>query len=306
MARVVDYAWGRPGIPALKAAGAIAVCRYLSRDTTGKTLSRAEADGLRAGGIDVVSNWEQAGSWGEYSGGQAVGRSHAVEAARQHMLCGAPLTRPIYFSTDWDATDAQLPTVAEYYRGVSSVIGLDRTGAYGSYRTIHYLFDHGVIRWGWQTYAWSAGQWDFRAHLRQVRNGVSIGGVDCDLNDSMSNDFGQWGSGIEVDVTPEQDMLLRKVERYLYCLFNGIDAKPPFAMPDGGQITNVVSRSMLESRVAIATLAAVVQAGGGSIDVVALSAKIDAAVAGALTELTQQLGSAVRATADQLDPPVVP
>src|SRR5262249_47280669 len=31
------------------------------------------------------------------------------------------------------------------------------------------------------------------AQLRQVRNGVTILGVDCDIDQSMADDFGQWG-----------------------------------------------------------------------------------------------------------------
>lgn len=208
MSRVIDYAWGRPSLASLKAAGAVAVCRYLSYDTSGKNLTRAEADGLRAGGIDIVSNWEQAGSWAEYSGGQAVGRTHAATAEIQHIACGGPVSRPIYFSTDWDVTAGQLATVADYYRGVASVIGLARTGAYGGYRAIRYLFDQHVITWGWQTYAWSGGQWDSRAQLRQVQNGVQVGGVDCDLDESTTTDFGQWSGGTPTTHLPKGDRML--------------------------------------------------------------------------------------------------
>jgi hypothetical protein len=198
MSLVVDYAWGRPSVSALRALGTVAVCRYLAfpgPSTQGKLLSAAEVATLGAAGVAVVSNWEHAGSWTEYSGGFATGLRHATEAARQHTACGGPPDRPIYFSVDFDATNTQLPTVADYYRGVASVVGLGRTGAYGGYRTIRYLLDHGLVRWAWQTYAWSGGQWDGRAQLRQVRNGVPIDGVDCDLNESMTADFGQWGSG---------------------------------------------------------------------------------------------------------------
>lgn len=260
----VDYAWGRPGLAALLAAGAHFACRYLSYNTTGKNLTRAEADRLRAAGIDPVSNWEAAGSWPEFSGGAATGARHAREAARQHTACGGPGTRPVYFSTDFnpvslaaavkprhralrtaepfdDATYAhalgrmhpdqpgwnvlspqeraaaedhiaanteplagQLSTIADYYRGVNGVMGLARDGAYGGKKTISYLFDAGVITYGWQTYAWSAGVWDPRAQLRQTQNGVIIGGVDCDLDSSMQADFGQWSwttGGTDVNLT---------------------------------------------------------------------------------------------------------
>lgn len=209
---VVDYAWGRPGVAALKAYGAVAVCRYLSWLPNGKVLSRAEADTLRAGGIDIVSNWEYYGNWAnDYSGGYASGVKHATEAAKQHTACGGPPERPIYFSTDFQPTVDQLPTVADYYRGVASVIGLARTGAYGSWRSMAYLFNAGVIRWGWQTYAWSHyidpdgvgyTRWEPRCQLRQVKNGITIGGVDCDRDEAQATDYGQWG-GTDVALTED-------------------------------------------------------------------------------------------------------
>lgn len=202
--RGIDYAWGRPSIQSIRGAGADFACRYFSWLPNGKCLTRDEADNLRGNGVDVVSNWEYFGDWAhDYSGGFSHGQIHAREAAKQHVDCGGPADRPIYFSVDWDVTEAQRATVADYYRGVASVIGPQRTGAYGGYWIIKYLFDVGVIRWGWQTYAWSGGNWDGRAQLRQVKNGVSIGGVDCDLNDAMTADFGQWGADDAVALEEE-------------------------------------------------------------------------------------------------------
>jgi hypothetical protein len=187
----VDYGWGRPGVVALRAAGAGFVCRYLSHDSSGKNLGAAEARVLIGAGLAVVSNWEYQPSAAR--GGYPQGVADAREAARQHRDCGGPADRPVYFSVDWDATDTELNgPVAGYFHGVASVIGLGRTGAYGGYDTIRRMFDLGLIRWGWQTYAWSGGRWDTRAHIRQVRNGVRIGGVDSDLNESQRPDFGQW------------------------------------------------------------------------------------------------------------------
>ncbi len=212
-----DYAWGRPSIAAMQAAGWTFVSRYLSYDTS-KNLTPDEARTLQAGGIDIVSNWENYGDWShDYSGGYNTGRIHAQEADRQHRACGGPPNRPIYFSTDFDPTPAQLPTIADYYRGAASVIGPARVGAYGGYHTIRYLFDAGVIRWGWQTYAWSYFQdtqtsvsylhWDPRAQVRQVRNGVLIGGVDCDLDTALVDDIGQW-SYDPATTAPQGDTML--------------------------------------------------------------------------------------------------
>src|SRR5262249_50303723 len=55
-------------------------------------------------------------------------------------------------------------------------------------------FDAGKISFGWQTFAWSAGRWEPRAQLRQVRNGVTIAGGACDIDQSQADDFGQWGA----------------------------------------------------------------------------------------------------------------
>jgi hypothetical protein len=44
----------------------------------------------------------------------------------------------------------------------------------------------GKAVFAWQTYAWSGGQWDSRAQLRQTRNDVTVGGAACDSDVSMA------------------------------------------------------------------------------------------------------------------------
>ena len=124
-------------------------------------------------------------------GGYLRGRSDATTANAQNAADGAPSTRPIYFSIDFDATPAQQEAINSYFDGVASVIGRDRTGAYGGYYPIKRLFDAGKIKWAWQTYAWSGGLWDARAQLRQVHNGIANGQEDEDQ--AVVADFGQWG-----------------------------------------------------------------------------------------------------------------
>ncbi len=60
-------------------------------------------------------------------------------------------------------------------------------------RAVHELFNVGAITWGWQTYAWSGGMWEPRAHIRQYHNSVNLAGASVDYNRSMQADFGQWG-----------------------------------------------------------------------------------------------------------------
>jgi hypothetical protein len=105
-----------------------------------------------------------------------------------------PADRPIYFSVDFDAQAADQAALFAYFDGVASVIGLQRTGVYGGYNTVKWLFDAGKIKWAWQAYAWSYGNWDSRAQLRQVLNTITAAGDGgcCDKDEAVAPDFGQW------------------------------------------------------------------------------------------------------------------
>ena len=184
----VDYSWSRPSLSMLSSQGFSFVARYASYDTSGKNLSAGEAQALVANGFDIVDNWEDAAD--DALSGYGRGVSDAQAAAAQFAGDGAPGDRPIYFSVDFDAAPGQQAAINSYFDGVASVIGRNRTGAYGGYYVIQRLFDAGKIEWGWQTYAWSGGQWDSRAQLRQVQNGID--GDCCDKDEAVAGDFGQW------------------------------------------------------------------------------------------------------------------
>lgn len=189
----LDYTSGPP-ISAMKSAGVGFVCRYLSSVnslTQTKLLSLAEAKALSQAGMAIVSNYEWYAN--RAAEGYASGVADAKIAAQQHAACGGPADRPIYFSVDFDTSVTQ--AIIDYFHGVASVIGLARTGAYGPYQVIRGLFDAHAITWGWQTYAWSGGMWEPRAHIRQYKNGISLAGFSVDYNQSMQEDFGQWMPG---------------------------------------------------------------------------------------------------------------
>ncbi|HZU00838.1 MAG TPA: glycoside hydrolase domain-containing protein [Ktedonobacteraceae bacterium] len=188
----LDYVSGPP-IAAMKAAGVSFVCRYLAPvnpETQVKLLSPQEARALGAAGIALVSNFEWYAS--RPLEGYASGVADAQLAAQQHAVCGGPATRPIYFSVDEGVTGEQ---VVAYFQGVASVLGLARTGAYGSYAVLQYLFNAGAIRWGWQTYAWSNGLWEPRAQLQQYANRQTLAGASVDYDRATVSDYGQWFPG---------------------------------------------------------------------------------------------------------------
>ncbi|WP_067458214.1 DUF1906 domain-containing protein [Actinomadura macra] len=195
----VDYAWGRPGVAALKRAGAKFVCRYLSHDTTGKNLTRDEANELSAAGLWLVVVWESTAS--RALDGREAGEDDARAAAGQAESLGMPDDRPIYFAVDFDATSEQQRAINAYLDGAASVIGRERVGLYAGHGPIKRAFDAGKITYGWQTYAWSGGDWDSRAQLQQYSNDHDINGVSTDYDRALKSDYGQW----RVGVSPEGD-----------------------------------------------------------------------------------------------------
>ncbi len=197
MAFGLDYVSGPP-IAAMLAAKVAFVCRYTGyfsgydiahpEKPQGKCLWPGEATALNKAGIAVVSNWEWSANRAVQ--GRSAGEWDADKADKIHRACGGESSRPIYFSVDVNVPGQE---VLAYFQGVASVLGLHRTGAYGSYAVLHELFNVGAITWGWQTYAWSGGMWEPRAHIRQYHNSVNLAGASVDYNRSMQADFGQWG-----------------------------------------------------------------------------------------------------------------
>ncbi|MFD9124366.1 glycoside hydrolase domain-containing protein [Kitasatospora sp. NPDC059571] len=192
----VDYPWAHPSPAALQAAGVGFAMRYLSHDDS-KDLHRGEADALAAVGIWCGAIWETTEA--PALAGRAAGAADAREALAQAQACGKPDGRPIYFAVDTDTTWDQ---VAPYFQGVRDVLPLAEVGAYGGLRIIQGAAASGLVSWFWQAEAWSGGDWDPHAHIRQAGT-ITIGGVTCDQNTAMNSDYGQWMPG----QTPEEDYM---------------------------------------------------------------------------------------------------
>jgi hypothetical protein len=174
----LDWAWGNLPVSALHTIGAHFACRYLSDDPS-KNLSPAESKRLHAGGILRVVVWETYGQ--RALAGRLAGIEDARAALAQARACGLPgdgLPWCIYFGVDFPATG---PDVEPYFTGVQSELGAGHAGVYGGIAPVRYLLDKGLVKYAWQTYAWSSGQWEPRAQLLQFSNGHTVAGVGCDF-----------------------------------------------------------------------------------------------------------------------------
>lgn len=189
MAEGYDYSYSRPSVANLKTGKAEFVCRYLS-NTAGKNITKAEATALHNAGIAIVLVWET-GSNSALNGYNA-GKNHASIAKKQAHEIEFPDDRPIYFAVDFDATETDQKKINSYLNGAASVLGENRVGIYGGYWPVSRALDAKTAKWAWQTYAWSGGKWDSRAHIRQYENGYKLANHDVDRNRSMKTDYGQW------------------------------------------------------------------------------------------------------------------
>lgn len=219
MSEGIDYAFQRPTISAIVAAGKAFVIRYGGAGTTDKWLAPSESVELRTAGMSIVANVE--GAANGLLNGWTTGAQWASNADRHFRACGMPADRPIYLSVDFDVQSTQWPMVASALRGAASVIGAERVGIYGGRNAIRWAQRDGVARWFWQTYAWSGNptQWLPGVHIQQYRNGVTIGGASCDLDRSLTADFGQW---------PRQqgDTIMDSAELIIQRWSQGVDHTP--------------------------------------------------------------------------------
>lgn len=189
----IDYGFGRPKPANIKKLGYDFVCRYLSH-TPSKNLMQGELLDLRNAGLIIVVVWETTTQ--RPLAGYDAGVQDAVDAIKQLKNMEAqdqdgnlPV---IYFALDDDfGIDNLKGPITEYFKGITSVLPSSRVGVYGGILSVRTLLDSGLVSYAWQTLAWSHKQWDERAQLRQVStSGPNIDGVECDTNETTSDDFG--------------------------------------------------------------------------------------------------------------------
>lgn len=206
----VDWAWGSLSPATLRSVGASFAARYLSYDS-GKNLSPSEARWLSQAGIDLVVVWETTAA--RALSGYNAGVEDARAALAQARACGKPDWAPIYFAVDIDESPGEASVVESYFRGVNAVLGVARTGVYGGFWTVKRLFEAGVIKYGWQTIAWSGGMWYPRSQLRQVGVDHVLAGVGDDPDLAVAADFGQWRVGQRQAAPPPPPP-------YWYCMWD--------------------------------------------------------------------------------------
>lgn len=214
--RLIDFAERTIPPDQIKSAGYDGVVNYVSESRRGanfeaKPITRQYADALRAAGLHIVSNYQYGKpNWPEpsdFTRGHDGGVADAQTALGLHAAAGGGNSAPIFFSIDEDIDSNTWNSVAvDWFRGINSVLGVDRTGIYGHSQACAWAVKDGVIghsttaghRWAWQTSAWSHGERERTAVLYQAvvnspsSPGPLLGGINVDVDDVLATDFGQW------------------------------------------------------------------------------------------------------------------
>jgi hypothetical protein len=214
--RLIDFAERRIAPDEIKSAGYGGVVNYVSESRPGanfaaKPITREYADALRAAGLQIVSNFQYGKpGWpdpSDFTRGYDGGTADAATALRLHNAAGGGNSAPIFFSVDDDIDVNTWNSLAvNWFRGINSVLGVERTGIYGHAQACGWAIRDGVIghsstaghRWAWQTKSWSNGQREPAAVLYQeVVNTASnpgplLGGINVDVDEILAPDYGQW------------------------------------------------------------------------------------------------------------------
>lgn len=214
--QLIDFAARQIPAQQIRAAGYSGVVNYVSESRPGssfgaKPITRPYADSLRAAGLVIVSNYQYgkpgSSAPSDFTRGYAGGVADARTAWQLHTAAGGGQGAPIFFTIDEGINrDTWNHTALPWFRGINSVLGVQRTGVYGSFDVCQWAAADGVIgssstggrRWAWQTKAWSGSRIHPAAVLYQrvvstsSNPGPKVGGLEVDVNDVLASDCGQW------------------------------------------------------------------------------------------------------------------
>ncbi|MEZ2189276.1 DUF1906 domain-containing protein [Corynebacterium sp. CCM 9204] len=201
---VLDYAAGVPDARAIAAAGHLGAVRYVSQRRPGaenwmlgKPVTAAETLAFNAVGLSTASVYQfgraDTADWLRGAAGAAV---HAPHAIALHAAAGGPMGRPIYVAIDDNPTRTQYNNQIRPYltafKTALEAAGL-RLAVYGNYNVIAWALADQLGEFFWQHDWGSGGRLHPRADLHQrAKRTAWISGVEVDVNDVYSPDWGQW------------------------------------------------------------------------------------------------------------------
>jgi len=133
----------------------------------------------------------------DWTGGQSAGKRNG-ELARNH-LNQMKLDKSIacYIAIDqYIASRDEFELVRGYLTGAAIALGgVEHVGVYGSANVLDFARENRLANYFWQTIAWSHGR-VAQCDLLQTGETIVIDGVECDINEIRSPQWGQIGGPV--------------------------------------------------------------------------------------------------------------
>lgn len=192
--QVLDYSAGLIDGQAIKNAGYGGAVRYIGFPDRRKCTTKSEFDRFTAAGIGMALVFEN--NTTDWRGGFAQGAASGRLARNHANAISFSADRPIYMAIDQDVTGIDFNLAMQYLHGASTTLGgAYATGVYGEADVVDraraYRVDgKPVCSFFWQTAAWSHGR-RTTANLFQHVGVVYVSGIACDINDVLTDDWGQ-------------------------------------------------------------------------------------------------------------------
>ncbi|MCD8358722.1 MAG: DUF1906 domain-containing protein [Oscillospiraceae bacterium] len=206
---------------AVKAAGYAFAGRYLvpaSGTLKWKALTAPEAKRISDAGLRLLTVWETSAD--RVLGGATAGAADGAQAYTCAKAIDMPTDGIIYFAVDYEATDAQMDTIAAYLQAARAQTEEYEIGVYGSYRVVEAMAARGVCKGFWQCLAWSYGQRSDALTVYQGEFNRTVGGVSVDIDDCPDMDAaGIWDytskNSIEEDDIMTGEEIYNALNEYL-------------------------------------------------------------------------------------------
>jgi hypothetical protein len=177
----------------VRAAGHRAVALYVGTPGRAKSPSRDQVQAYLDAGLELILVYEDTST--SWQAGRPRGISDAIAVQSHLKVLGLDWSKVgcVYHAIDSDVTPAHLPAAADYLSGVASVYGgTDKLGVYGSRAVITAALNAGQARLAWAAAGWQYGAIDPRSALHQQVQTVTVGGVQCDVNQLLADDYGKY------------------------------------------------------------------------------------------------------------------
>lgn len=204
--RLLDYAGGVPSAAAIKRAGFQGAVRYVSARRPGaewmkaKPLLVTESRRLQAAGLEIVSCYQFGkDATADWKGGAESGRLHSELGMQLHVGAGGPRGVPIYACIDDNPTRKQFTDqIAPYLRAWAGHMNSQgmKLGVYGNHNVVEWCRQEHIGTHFWM-HDWGSGGRIHPAtniHQLPVRQGTRVDGIECDINDVMKSEYGQWSA----------------------------------------------------------------------------------------------------------------